>query len=526
VSQDIFVSYARKDDQKVGEVPLSKGFVTALLELLTTNLEDLGPPRPRLFRDTQQIGKSDQFEPRLGAALAAAKLLVVVLSRNWLESEWCVRELQTFVDYRQRQQMPDPRIKERILLVVKHVIRPDQRPPWLQGQDGFQLVGVDPENDSEIDYYDSASAEALSPKWFTNLRQLAKELRRKLATMDAAVPEAEPVAPGPGPGPVPPRDGRTTVYLAQPAADMARSYDTLLDELTRRKIRVVPDPDQRIPTDGARAVQMIDAALAEARLSIHLVGDKVGFQPEDAAPIVRLQLDRAARVAAGQAGGSGRDHFHRLIWAPCVVPGAAPDSAARDPFASLAKHYGGEAVRAPADKVDGDTLAKFTQFALQHLEQVALPPAAAAQRVGEGSPIYVQHGEEDTAEAESVAESLKRLGYAPMLPILSGQPADRESVHRDALKSADAVILCWARASPFWVRSRATELRRWEDLGRKQAFKVRAVVTLPPDAPDKERVRRFPPPGDLDATVNATDARALEPGQLDALFQALLVPAS
>ena len=62
-------------------------------------------------------------------------------------------------------------------------------------------------------------------------------------------------------------------------------------------------------------------------------------------------------------------------------------------------------------------------------------------------------------------------------------------------------------------------------MGRDRAFQTRAVVVLPPDTPDKDRLRRFGfPPQDLDGTIDASKA-ALAPEQLDALLQKLLVPA-
>src|ERR671921_61168 len=96
---DIFISYARKDD-RAPDLPGAQGFVSSLHNQLLAAFEDRGPPTPTIFRDVKQIQPSDQFEPRLGQALRDARLLVVVLSRNWLapEREWCHRELATFVE--------------------------------------------------------------------------------------------------------------------------------------------------------------------------------------------------------------------------------------------------------------------------------------------------------------------------------------------------------------------------------------------------------------------------------------------
>jgi hypothetical protein len=305
-----------------------------------------------------------------------------------------------------------------------------------------------------------------------------------------------------------------TVYLAQPAADMEACHATLLDELRHREIRVVPDTD--LPMQGEPAIAMIDAALGQSRLSIHLLGDKLGFQPEDAAPIVRLQLDRAAAKAAATAPGATEPApFQRLIWTPRLVPGS---DSRRDMYDVLARHS--QASGRKGDSVVDDTLAKFRDFILQRLESIARPRASQAPSVAAGSQIYVQHHEQDSTVAESVAESLKRLGFAPLLPILAGDAAERLRVHRDLLKIADAVVLCWALATPLWVRANASELRDSKALGRGAAFKTRAVVALPPQAPDKERLRKFP--YDLDSFIDGTRLKELGPDQLDSLLSNLL----
>jgi len=507
---DVFISYARDDDRRTSGMPLSKGFVTALHELIADNLNKLGPPKPALFRDTQQIGQADQFEPRLGQALDAAKLLVVVLSRNWMTSEWCTRELEMFVEKWRSRGETDNQIKERILLVLKHAIDPDQRPPWVQGQSGFPLVNTDPENGREIELFDSDLAQPLSEDWFKQCKILSNELRIRLQT-DSATVVGDTVAPAPV------VESRITVYLAQPAADMRPSYETLRTELTRRGIAVVPSRSESIPTTGAEAIQMIDASLAQAVLSIHLVGEKPGFQPDGAQPIVQLQLDRAARLADDAAQSSKRIHFQRLIWVPRVVPNAAPNSPSRDPFAALAAHAAGST----GDKVEADTLAKFTQFVVQYLDQLSRPSTTARVPAASGAQVYVQHSEEDASIADTLADSLVRLGFVPRLPILDGRAADQERDHRDALSVADAVVLCWASAPPIWVRSKAIELRAWRDLGRRGAFHTRAVVAFPPQTRDKERLRRFHEP-DLDAVLDATETAAADAAQLDVLFQSLL----
>jgi hypothetical protein len=53
------------------------GFVTFLHEQLLYEFQNLGEPRPVLWRDTRGIERGDQFEPLIEEAIAASLLLVV-----------------------------------------------------------------------------------------------------------------------------------------------------------------------------------------------------------------------------------------------------------------------------------------------------------------------------------------------------------------------------------------------------------------------------------------------------------------
>ena len=85
----------------------------------------------------------------------------------------------------------------------------------------------------------------------------------------------------------------------------------------------MPDPAGEIPLDTA--AEVIDEALAKAEISVHLLGEKAGEAPEDQPPMVKLQLQRAAKKAAED----GTAKFHRLVWAPGVwtIPATAKQEA-------------------------------------------------------------------------------------------------------------------------------------------------------------------------------------------------------
>ena len=117
----IFVSYARDDDLPPPGRDELNGFVTYLDEQLRFALTDLGQPRPHLWRDTRNVERGNQFEPRIEAAIEASALFMVVLSRNWLDRPWCQRELASF--RRRWSGEDDDAVKRRIIVAAKHAVR-------------------------------------------------------------------------------------------------------------------------------------------------------------------------------------------------------------------------------------------------------------------------------------------------------------------------------------------------------------------------------------------------------------------
>jgi hypothetical protein len=161
-----------------------KGFVSFLYDQLTYEFRRLGEPRPRLWRDTRNIERAHQFEPLLEQEIANSDYLMVVLSRNWLASEWCLRELESFV---RRWQHEGDRVRARIIVVAKHYIDPQNRPVWLQGQEGYQFFVVDREElragvsriGIEQDFYERG--EVRDPQCWQVLKDLAGYLWRRAA---------------------------------------------------------------------------------------------------------------------------------------------------------------------------------------------------------------------------------------------------------------------------------------------------------------------------------------------------------
>ena len=526
----IFISYAREDDEPPPHVPEARGFVTHLHDHLRYELTQIGGDRPVLWRDTKRIERGDQFEHHLDDALTKASLLLVILSRNWVRREWCRRELEEFV---KRFRNEDERsLRQRIVVVGKNAVPVDEQPIWLQGQEGYNFFWVDPENEQELDFF--VHGRIQDQRYLQRSRELARYLwkraQEKPLVAAGELSDAQPpvyVAPPLSPSPMSPvqvagtgLSGRA-VYLAKPAGDMMEAYSTLVCELQGRGYRVVPDPESELPITGGAAVELIDQQMAEAEISVHLLGKQRGFAPDGERPIVPLQLARAAERVGARISDEERDlrRFRRIIWTPRIL--ADEQIVGADPAQVLCSF--GDCLE--SDHVVSDLLVGFGQFVIQHLDANAPRPSPLSVPPGDGAKIYITHLENDFDYAELLGEQLMEHGHELWFPAFDGEESERNRLHQRYLSDCDAVVMCWANASEVWVRSHAAELK-WETLQRRTPFSCRSVVAGPPPQAPKNRFRRIPPRTDVDVVIDATEHSALRPDLLAPLLERLTNHAS
>jgi hypothetical protein len=124
---DIFISYSWEDDAAPPDQPSSSGFVSYLYERFRYNFKMLGPMRPVLWREKSRIA-DPMFDAETDQALKSARLLLVVLSPNWMASQYCRAQLDEFARSRRDRGMTDEKIATRIVVVKRLMVKPEHRP--------------------------------------------------------------------------------------------------------------------------------------------------------------------------------------------------------------------------------------------------------------------------------------------------------------------------------------------------------------------------------------------------------------
>jgi hypothetical protein len=494
----IFLSYARDDDETTPGVDDEQGFVTALHMHLGHTIKQQGHPLPRIWRDQEQIEKAEGFDSRIADAINESELFVVVLSRTWPTRPYCLEELELF---RARCEARGWQARERIIIVRTQMVADAECPALhkvtgrTEGYNFFRFNGPKREAGYELplyvrgqirhELYHHRCAELGGYLWRT-----AKRLR--------GVASAEP------------REGKT-VYLAKPAQDMEVAYLRTANNLMALGHKVLPPPNEDICHDASTA-GLIEAAMAQADVSIHLLGEG-DLAPDEGDPIVRLQLACAGEQASRSPG------FTRIVWAPKIPDGGSASSsgALRDPVAVLNafdKYL-------PGDRVLGDVFSGFLSFLRVQLAKLPDPKSRPEEKIrpdessgfaqlepepapaGKASSrIYIYHKKEDRDFARSIAKWLKEKKKEPILPGMDDDP-DRERLHRKYLIDCDAVVLCWAQATDVWAKMSANELRSWSELGRKNGFAYRSLILGPPPGESKSDID-LPPSSEIDWVLDLT----------------------
>lgn len=511
----IFISYARSDDLPPPDDSPGFGFVTSLQKQLIYEFTNIGAPRPSVWWDRRGVEDGDPFDHVIQEAVHASSLLVVVLSQNWLDSDYCKKEIGLF---RKRwNSETEFEVKHRIKVVRKGHVDIKQRPTLLQGQVGYAFFNFEgaEQRGNERPYFDRGKV--VDPLYTTQVRNLsghlwraAENLRRKRSPIanNPLVEENKPL-------PETPRNGRT-IYLAKPARDMRRAYQSTWRELYQRGFNVVPALDEDVPLEGP-AVAFIDEALSKAEASIHLLGSDPGYAPAESNDrIVKLQLARAVLAKPIQKGSNV---FHRIIWAPRILEDApeTAESPERDVDAVVRRFD----EPLDGDEVEGGTYGRFIDFVRDHLKRTAPHvEIAPVKNLEANAKVYLCHTKADTDYALDIAAELEKLPtpIEALTPAFGGKPADRRNLHRQYLQECDAVVMCWASAPDVWIKANSLELQNWRDSHRSEKLGFRGLIAGPPPGSDKKNLLRVPPRSQIDKVLDLTQPSRPLPEELKEWF--------
>ncbi len=216
-SVQIFISYAHDDNDAPPNILDGMGFVTYLQDYLNYKFKTAGPLRPKVWRNVENIHRGERFPAPLREALDRSTLLLVVLSQNWMGSDYCLDELEYFKECRARRNEP---IDERIIIVELNEVDRTVRPAELENQEGYkfyELTGR--ETQPVVEFF--VRGKPVDNLYWPVVDELFALLLRRAGQLVR------------GTFALPPPTGRT-VYVGKPATDMFDQYIRVVAELTNK----------------------------------------------------------------------------------------------------------------------------------------------------------------------------------------------------------------------------------------------------------------------------------------------------
>lgn len=470
---DVFISYphlSNKDDQS-GQ----NGWVARFHNDLKAQLDDWLGRETRIWRDNK-MAFGTVFGTAICERLQKAKVLLCVLSPAYVQSEWCLKELQHF-----RSSAPETGglvigDQSRIITVVKTPT--EQRPEDL--------------NDSlYCEFFDKTEDRGGIPRAYSQTENgyRHEEYERKVGEIAWSIKKMLEMLPD-GMSP----DATRTIYLAETSSDLEKERKRVQDELEARKFIVLP----RAPLPAKTADDYIDAVrkeLDQAFMSIHLFGKNYGLIPENAngKSLVQIQNELAAERS------SADELFRRVIWIPKDL--ANPESRQTEFL---------ETVRTDEKALIGAEIVErlFEDLKTRILQiLIKKPPKRANDNLVR---IYLMCDKPDDESAEPVGRFLFDKGYEVILPPEGEKGGQVLRYHRNSLLKCDAALTIYGKAKFEWVQDRyddvVTRVKGW---GRDAAIACSAILPTDPET-HRKRMLFFHQTKVLPPCYNGLSGEALE----------------
>ena len=150
--REVFISYRRLDNDPPPDDPNDRnGFVDYLLRQVKYDLIQLGVTNAIFWQDRSKIAPADDFPDEISNALNNADLFIAIVSKNYITSTWCAKELNTMTA--RIRVLGAPAKEHRIFRVDKHKVLDDEVPDPLRRIESVRFYREDRYADRVDDYF-------------------------------------------------------------------------------------------------------------------------------------------------------------------------------------------------------------------------------------------------------------------------------------------------------------------------------------------------------------------------------------
>jgi len=466
----IFISYAHFDNDET-----TGSWVSQFHELLEAYLRaSLRRIKPVIWRD-KRLSDNEVFDNTIIEKLTDSAIMIAVVSDNYVASDWCIREANTFCDEAERTVGLAPKNLSRVFKIIKRPPETEQPLPepmkQVVGSQFFMRVDKndqvsDDENDAPVEL-DLALGDVFAQKLRLRVNRLAQDIGNTLKAVDeVASAGAEADAPANPPS------TKEIIYLAECGDDRHEDHASLRSELIQRGYHVVPTG--ALPPDEAQSRAEIARLMKDASTVIHLIGARSGTVPggEGAASIIEIQNDVALDVAKEKP-------LNRVV----SLPAGTYETALGDRYRQFVQDIQVNSdVQGKCELITGG-LEQVKAAMLTALESKKTQPLSAAGQAE--SAIYVVYERSDLADSKPLRRALQEFGTV-LKPAFVGEPSEVREANLKNLATCDAVVIFYGSGSEGWKAAVDGDILRARALRDGRPFKSVLTVLSGEMTEDKE----------------------------------------
>lgn len=253
---DIFISYAHNDNYGFGGGP---GWVDVFEDWLFNWLNKRrGLTDLRIWRDKQRMQGNTVFDDAIQNAIDSSAIFIALTSRNYLQSDYCQKELRRFYEYHGRQS-GGLRVSDasRLFNILLHNIPYQNWPAEFQGTSGF------PMNDAKSDE---------TPGDFTSPNDSAFEKQMR-PIVDAIEDFIQKMAPAHQEQPET-TSSQISIFMADVPDALEDFKERIITEVQHQNVTVITDIPP--PMDAAGHADALKQSLSQTQFSIHLLNQWPG----------------------------------------------------------------------------------------------------------------------------------------------------------------------------------------------------------------------------------------------------------
>ncbi len=454
---DIFISYASVNNQSRSEEKADSGWISTLVNNLRIGInEDLGR------KDSCQIWKDNRLLPgasltdEITGNLQNSAIMLMFLSTGYLESDWCKKEKDIFLEMLRSKNQDF----SNIIIIEKQKVDENDVPEelrdslrisfWKTNDESLRsrtLCDNDPNFGKEI-YWSKID------DLVTALSEKIKRLKNHFETQTTI-----PVTAPPGNG-----NYKGTIFLAEATDDLDPHREEVKRYLDQQGIQVLPD--KCYPANPQEYKDVLVEDLKNSKLFVQLLSNVAGKRPQGVEKGYNyLQYDQA------------RDNdLPVLQW-------FTPDQKIETVADSIQREL------VELETVRQINLQSFKKDVVRKMNEIIKPVEKTPQPFNldiSGPNIFVNTSTHDIGLANDVKKIIKNNNMICTLPLLKEENADK--IRRDLednLLFCDVIILIYGKDTLVWVRE---QLRNLKKINYKRTMSLQALAVCDGPPEDKECV--------------------------------------